>query len=69
VRNHLSEGMWPTALHHTKMSRELAALWAAVSSAAESALARSPDEIFRVEVVGELVAGFQKLEERCSWLE
>jgi hypothetical protein len=51
------------------MSRELAALWAAVSSAAESALARSPDEIFRVEVVGELVAGFQKLEERCSWLE
>jgi hypothetical protein len=29
-----------------------------VSSAVESALGRSPDEIFRVEVMGELVAEF-----------
>jgi hypothetical protein len=35
VWNHLSEGMWVAALCHTKMAGELAALWAAVSSAGE----------------------------------
>jgi hypothetical protein len=64
VRNHLSEGMRSAAHHHTKMAGELATLRAAVSSAVESVLGRSPDEAFRVEVVGELVAKFQRLEER-----
>jgi hypothetical protein len=40
VRNHLSEGMWATALHHTKMVIELSAHQAVVSSAAESVLGR-----------------------------
>jgi hypothetical protein len=42
---------------------ELATLWAVVSSAMELALGRSPDKTFQVEVVDELVAEFQKLEE------
>jgi hypothetical protein len=69
VRNHLSEGMRITALHHTKMVAELAALWTAVSSVVELVLERSPDESFWVEVVHELVAEFWRLEERHSWLE
>jgi hypothetical protein len=69
VRNHLSEGMWMSVLCHTKMVRELATLRVAVSSAVELALGRSPDETSRVEVVGELVAKFWRLEERCSRLE
>jgi hypothetical protein len=69
MRNHLSEGMRLAALRHIEMVGELATLWAAVSSAAELALGRSPNEIFRVEVVGELVAEFQRLEEQRSWLE
>jgi hypothetical protein len=44
-------------------------LQAAVFSTAESVFGHSPDEIFRVEVVGELVAVFQRLEEQCSRLE
>jgi hypothetical protein len=32
-------------------------------------VARSPDDTFRLEVVDELVAEFQKLEARRSWLE
>jgi hypothetical protein len=58
VRNHLLEGMWITALHHTEMAGELVALRAAVSYAVEFALGRSPDETFRVEVVDDLVAKF-----------
>jgi hypothetical protein len=58
VRNHLSEGMRLTALRHTEMARELAVLWVALSSAAELVFGHSPDEIFRVEVVGKLVAEF-----------
>jgi hypothetical protein len=50
------------------MARELAALWAAVSSAMESVLERSPSDIFRVGifrvgVVGLLFAEFQNMEE------
>jgi hypothetical protein len=52
-----------TALHHTEMVGELATLWAVVSSAMELALGRSLDKTFQVEVVDELVAEFQKLEE------
>jgi hypothetical protein len=58
VRNHLLEGMWIAALHHTEMAGELVALRAAVSYAVEFALGRSPDETFRVEVVDDLVAKF-----------
>jgi hypothetical protein len=58
VRNHLSEGIQIATLRHTEMAGELATLWAIVSSAIELALALSPDEIFWVFVVGELVAEF-----------
>jgi hypothetical protein len=58
VWNQLSEGMQFAALHHSKMAGELATLQAAVSSVVESTLGRSPDEIFQVEVVSELVADF-----------
>jgi hypothetical protein len=69
ARNHLSEGMWHAALRHTKMAGELAALQAVVSSIAESALGHSLKDTFHMEVVGELGAKFQKLEERRSQLE
>jgi hypothetical protein len=58
VRNDLSEGMRLVALRHTKMPGELAVLWTAVSFIMELTLGRSPDEIFHVEVMGELVAKF-----------
>jgi hypothetical protein len=51
------------------MVRELAALRAVVSSTVEMALGRSPDETFQVEIVGELVVEFRKLEGQCSRLE
>jgi hypothetical protein len=51
------------------MVRELTVLRAAVSSAVEITLGCSPNQTFRVEVVGELVAKFWKLEERHSCLE
>jgi hypothetical protein len=57
------------ALCRTEMAGKLVVLQATVSSTTELALGRSPDETFRVEVVGELVAEFQKLEEQCSRLE
>jgi hypothetical protein len=57
VRNHFSEGMQLAALRHTEVAGELAT-WAAMSSTVELALGRSPNEVFRVEVVGELVAKF-----------
>jgi hypothetical protein len=57
------------ALHHTEMDRALATLQAVVISTIESVLGNSPNEIFRVDVVGELVAKFQRLEQRRSWLE
>jgi hypothetical protein len=64
-----TEGMRHVALHHTLMAGELVTLRAAVSSTPESALGCSPDDTFCVEVVGALVAKFQKLEERCSRFE
>jgi hypothetical protein len=56
------------ALRHTKMAEELATFQAAVSSTVESVLERSPNEIFHMEVVDELVSKFQRLEERLSRL-
>jgi hypothetical protein len=52
------EGIRHAALRHTKMVGELAALQEIVSSTAESALGRSPNDTFRVEVVGEQVTKF-----------
>jgi hypothetical protein len=69
VRNHLSGRIRDTALCHTEMARELAALQAVVSSATKLALGHSLDETFWVEVVGELVGEFRRLEELCSRLE
>jgi hypothetical protein len=69
VRNYLSKGLWIVALRHTKMAREHAVLRAAAFYATESMLGRSPNEIFHMQVVGELVAKFQRLEERRSRLE
>jgi hypothetical protein len=69
MRHHLSEGMRLVALRHTEMVGELAAVRAAVSSTTESVLGHSPNDTFHMEVVGELVAEFEKLEERCSRLE
>jgi hypothetical protein len=40
-----------------------------VSSAMESVLGCLPDDVFHVEVVGELVIEFQNLEERSLCLE
>jgi hypothetical protein len=52
-------------LHHTDMVGELTASQVAVSSASESELGRSPRDTFRAEVVGELAAEFQKVEDQC----
>jgi hypothetical protein len=60
ARHHLSEGMQLATLHHTEMARQLAAFCAAVSSAVESVLGRSPGNTARAEVVGELVAEFKR---------
>jgi hypothetical protein len=61
--------MQVATLRHTEVVRELTALWAAVSSAAELVLGRSPGETSQVEVVSELTTKFHKLEELCSWLQ
>jgi hypothetical protein len=47
-----------TTLHHTEMAEDLVMLRVAVSSPVESALGHSPNEIFHVVVVAELVAKF-----------
>jgi hypothetical protein len=69
VRNYLLETMRLVARLHTKIAKELATLRATVSSTTELVLGRSPDDAFHVEVVGELVAEFQKIEDRCLHLE
>jgi hypothetical protein len=58
VRNQLSKRMRLVALHHTELDGEIAVLRAVMSSATESVLGHSPNEIFQVEVVDELVAEF-----------
>jgi uncharacterized membrane protein YczE len=45
-------------LHHTEMAGKLVVLQAAMSFAAESVLGRSPNDTFRVEIVGELAIEF-----------
>jgi hypothetical protein len=49
--------MWLATLCHIEMAGELTVLRATVSSTVDSALGHSPDEIFRMEVVGDLVLG------------
>jgi hypothetical protein len=66
VRHHLSEGMRLAALRHTEMTGKLAALRPAASFAAELVIGCSPNDTFHVVVAGQLVAEFQKLEERHS---
>jgi hypothetical protein len=58
VRYHLSEGMRFAGLRHTEIARDLAALWAAMSSIAESVHGPSPYDTIYVEVVGELAVEF-----------
>jgi hypothetical protein len=48
------------ALRHTEMVGVVAVLRAAVSTATELVLGRSPNNTFRMEVVDELPAEFQK---------
>jgi hypothetical protein len=69
VRNCLPVGMRVAALRHADVVEELAVLRVVVSSIAKLVLGHSPDETFQVEVMDELVAKFQRLEELCSWLE
>jgi hypothetical protein len=69
ARHHLPEGMRFATLRNTEMAGELVVLHATVSSAAESMLGHSPSDTFCVEVLGELAAEFQKMEDRCSRLE
>jgi hypothetical protein len=69
ARNHLLERMLVAAICHIEMVGELATFGAAVTSATELVLGCSLDETFWVEIMDELVAQFQKLEELCSRLE
>jgi hypothetical protein len=60
ARHHLSKGMRLAALRHTEMVGVVAVLRAAMSTATESVLGCSPNNTFRMEVVDELPAEFQK---------
>jgi hypothetical protein len=57
------------ALRQTEMTGELTLFPAAESSEAGSLLGCSPNDTSRAEVVGELDAEFQRVEDQCSWLE
>jgi hypothetical protein len=69
VKRPLTARMRATALRHTGVVEEFTMLQAAVSTTAELVLGRSLDETSRVEIMNELTAKFQKLEELCSRLE
>jgi hypothetical protein len=66
---HMFEGMWLSALYHTEMVGELITFRAAVSSITELVVGRSLGNTAHVVVVGELLAKFQKVEDRRSQLE
>jgi hypothetical protein len=57
------------ALCHTKMAKEVAAFWAAVSSTVESVLQCLPRNTACAEVVGELAAELQKVDGHHSKLK
>jgi hypothetical protein len=56
-------------LHHNDKVQELAKFWVAVSSATELVLWRSPNNVARAEVVGELMAELHMAEGHRSKLE
>jgi hypothetical protein len=60
--------MRAAALHHAEVAEELTALRAAVSSVTELVLGGSPGETSCVEVMNEVTANFQELEELWSLL-
>jgi hypothetical protein len=68
-RSPLREGMQFATSCHTKMVVRLGALWAAVSSAAQSMLGHSPTEAFQAYIVGEMLAKFREQVEQCLYLE
>jgi hypothetical protein len=57
------------ALCHTEIAIEFGVLRTAVSSVMESVVWHSPSDTFHMEVVSELVAEFQKMEDQCLRLE
>jgi hypothetical protein len=66
VMSPLPVRMQAAALNYAGAVRELITLRAAMSSATELVLGRSPGETSRVEVMNELTAKFQELEELSS---
>jgi hypothetical protein len=54
----LCEGMWFSTACHTEMAKQLAMLWPAMSSVAQSVLGCSPTETFQADVVGETLTKF-----------
>jgi hypothetical protein len=69
AKHHLSEGMRHAVLYHTEMAGELNAFGVVMSSAMESVLRCSPSDTAHIELVGELVTEFCKVEGRCLRLE
>jgi hypothetical protein len=65
----MSEGMRLAALYHTEVVGELAAFQAAVSSTTKSVLGRLLGNTTHMEMLGELVAEFWKVDGRSSKLE
>jgi hypothetical protein len=59
ARGQLSEGMQISSVCYTEMVEQLIVFRAAVSSAAQSVLRRSPTEAFWVDVVDEQLTEFQ----------
>jgi hypothetical protein len=57
--------MRAAAIRHIEMAGVLAILRVVVTSTVALVLGCSPDETFRVEIMDEVVAQFQKLEELC----
>jgi hypothetical protein len=59
-----SEGMRIATVCHTEMAGQLATLWAAVSSTAQTVLRRSRTKAFWVNVVEGMIAEFQEQAKR-----
>jgi hypothetical protein len=53
-RTPLPKRMWTAILHHVRVTRELAALWAAMSSSTERVLGHLTGETFGMKVMSEL---------------
>jgi hypothetical protein len=66
VKSPLTTRMRAAALCHARVVEELTVLWMAVSSTTELVLGLSHGEASRVEVMNELTANFQKLEQLFS---